>query len=585
MKPAWKIVGFRIMKRWVGLALGAVLCGAAAAQEDVETYMSSDEWKQMDQFEAHALGRADKRFGKKEFKQAEVEYDSFVLEYPKSKAVPYALMRKGRSRQLVDKRFEAIKIYNEVLDYFPDDINYAAASLYYIGLAHQQNGNPVEAMKAFTEMAQDKDYRQHNLAARAILALADYLVKQEKPRDAVKYYEQVATDFRTRMPSSAGHAIHQLLYHNIRREPDEKKLRELYVKLKGFAAPLPANKVPPVEQLLDNTDFVEPVRHKIREFGNFDEKAVAQRNEYYQYWVKVLENKHLMWDDFQLQLSDWQREYEQSKEKWVQRADTQFRRVNPSFDRIISWMQRCWGGNCPDKVKEYYNLIDFPKLNNDQIYTLMATLCDSCGQKAMGLNLFDKFDFDKMSEPDKEKIVQFMMGRSDEYMKRALAKLKDQERAEYLLLTYYVGLGDYERGIPQADKVARIPQYADYALWEKSGFLMKATRYEEAIAVCRQVDRGAQTFYRIAECYVKLGKLDLAVQQLREVENFFKDESSKACFMIAQLYGAAGRKKEQVAVLREVGHKYKASGEASQAHVVLESLGLKTFEGVEADED
>ncbi len=586
MSTAVHISGGRRWARRLGLTWMALWAAVLPAQDNLETHLSSDAWKQMDQFEAYALSRADKYFGKKEYKQAEVEYDSFILEYPKSRAVPYALMRKGRTRQLVDKRYEAIKVYNEVLDYFPDDINYAAASLYYIGLAHQENGNPVEAMKAFTEMAQDKDYRQHRLAARAILALGDYLVKQEKAEEAVKFYEQLAVDFRTRMAATANDAIRKALYHHVRRASNERRVRELYVKTSGFGHnPLPANKVKPVDQLLDDTDFVEAVRGLVREFGSFDEKAVAQRNDYYRYWVKVFENRFPAWDDFRLQVSDWQMVYEESRDLWAKRADAQFRRVKPDFDRIIRWLQRCWGRSYPERVTEYYNLVDFTKIDNGQIWTLMTTLYDHCGQQAMGLNLFHKFDFEKMTEKVKEDLVQYMMARSEDYMRKALATLKDQERAEYLLLTYFVQRQDHKRGIPQADIVAKSPQYADYALWEKSGFLIQAARYEEAIAVCRQVDRGAATFYRIADCYVKLGKIDQAVQQLREVENFFKDESARACFRIAQLYGAAGRRKEQVAVLREVGHKYKDTPEASHAHEALENMGFKTFEGVEAAED
>ncbi|NBU11794.1 MAG: hypothetical protein EBS84_22820, partial [Proteobacteria bacterium] len=50
------------------------------------------------------------------------------------KATSYAILRKGRSLQLLDKRFEAIKIYQEVLDFFPNDIKYAAPALYLIGV-------------------------------------------------------------------------------------------------------------------------------------------------------------------------------------------------------------------------------------------------------------------------------------------------------------------------------------------------------------------------------------------------------------------------------------------------------------------
>ena len=314
------------------MVLMAGLSGGAPAADDLETYMSTEEWNLMDPFEAHVLSQADKRFAAKEYKLAEVEYESFILEYPKSKAIPYALMRKGRTRQLVDKRFEAIKIYEEVLDYFRDNINVAAASLYYIGECRQQNGSPVEAMKAFTKMAQDKDYRQHRLAALAILSLADYLVKQDKAEDAVKFYEQAALDFRTRMRTSAFEAIRRALYHHIRRAPNAKRVRELYVKVKGFDQDqIPANEVTAVEKLMTDRRFADQTRRYIREYGGFDPKAVAQRRDYYRYWGNVFENKFPDWDDFQIEIFGW------LEDKWMERVDAQFRRVKPDFDRIVWW--------------------------------------------------------------------------------------------------------------------------------------------------------------------------------------------------------------------------------------------------------
>lgn len=564
--------------RWFCLALWAGLSLRTLAQDDPETYMSSDEWKQMDQFEAHALARADQFFGKKEFKQAEVEYDSFILEYPKSKAIPYALMRKGRTRQWVEKRYEAIKVYNEVLDYFPDNVNYAAASLFYIGECQQANGNPVEMVKAFTELAQDKDYRKHRLAAGAIKTLADYLMQQGKVEDALKYYEQVAVDFRASMPHVAHKAIEQLIYHHIRRAPDEKQLRGCYVRVSGFHVN-PA-KVPEADKLLEDQEFAKHIRNYVERFGGFDPKAISERAQYFKYWGGVFENKFPAWDDFQVQIFGW------LGDNWEQKVDAQFRRVGPDFDRISWWMRQCWGKRYPKRVVEYYNIIEFAKLDNNRFFTLMETLWDYCAQYDMAANLFDKFDFTKMPESEKERLCQFFRDRSHEQcLLRALALLKDRERADYLLLTFYVGRRDHARGIPQADKVAKVAQYADYALWEKSTFLILAERYADAIAVCRLVNRGAETYYRISDCYVKLGKIDQAVQQLREVEKFFKNESSRACLMIAELYGAVGRKEQQVAVLREVGHKYKESGEASRAHQILEQLGYKTFEGVEATKD
>jgi len=327
--------------------------------------------------------------------------------------------------------------------------------------------------------------------------------------------------------------------------------------------------------------FADQTRRYIREYGGFDPKAVAPRRDYYRYWGNAFENKFPDWDDFQIEIFGW------LEDKWMERVDAQFRRVKPDFDRIVWWMQHCWGREHPKKVDEYYRLIDFPKMDNGKYYTLMATLYDNCGLVPMALNVFDKFDFPKMPEDEKERLVAFFMQRGqEEHMMRCLAKLKDRDRADYLLLTHFVRIHDHARGVPQADKVAKVPQYASYALWEKSGLLMTAGKFEEAIAVCRQVtDRGAAAPYRISDCYVRLGKIDLAVEQLRDVEKFFEGERSRACLMIANLYGSVGRPNEQVAVLREVMHKYTGSDESCRAHQALEDMHIDPEGGTDPPPD
>jgi TolA-binding protein len=114
--------------------------------------------------EATLQGEADKHFAKKETKEYELAaaaYDAFVLKYPKSKAVPYALVRKGRSLQLVGKRSEAIKIYGDVLAYYPDLTSYAASALLYVAQCHYLDKNVKEATKAIAQLHADKDYGKY----------------------------------------------------------------------------------------------------------------------------------------------------------------------------------------------------------------------------------------------------------------------------------------------------------------------------------------------------------------------------------------------------------------------------------------
>jgi TolA-binding protein len=96
-------------------------------------------------------------------------------------------------------------------------------------------------------------------------------------------------------------------------------------------------------------------------------------------------------------------------------------------------------------------------------------------------------------------------------------------------------------------------------------------------------DNPPHNLYRIADCFASQGKLDQAVGQLREIENFFKNNASDAALRIAYLYRDAGKRDLYVASLRNVLKKYPKSGESSRAHEELEKLGERIGGGVDAD--
>lgn len=93
----------------------------------------------------------------------------------------------GAALQLSGERFSAIKEYGEVLDYFPNRIRYAAAALYHTGEAHGQNGDEEEALKACSEMAEDADDSQTELAATAVSPLAGALWTRDQKERAAGY--------------------------------------------------------------------------------------------------------------------------------------------------------------------------------------------------------------------------------------------------------------------------------------------------------------------------------------------------------------------------------------------------------------
>jgi TolA-binding protein len=181
--------------------------GSLPPRPDYEVSLTEADYKNLDTFEATILGKADKHFAKKEPKEYELAaaaYDSFVLKYPKSKAVPYALVRKGRSLQFVGKRIQAIRVYRDVVDYFPDSNANAVPALLYLAQCHYRNNNAKEATKAIAQLRADKDYGKHEAAACGTFLLA------QMQADGGKIDEALATLGTIAVPFPAYAALAQL---------------------------------------------------------------------------------------------------------------------------------------------------------------------------------------------------------------------------------------------------------------------------------------------------------------------------------------------------------------------------------------
>lgn len=563
--------------RMICRLLGGLFVAAWVAVGDAkshETAISADEFKRLDPFEGHVLAKADQAFAKKDYRVAVAAYDAFLLQYPKSVAVPYAILRKGRGLQLDNKRFEAIKVFNEVLDYFPTALPYAGAALYQIGACHWDSGEVEQALKAWTEMAQDKDYRTHPLAAGAIEQLADNLKKQGKLDEANAYYRQVALDFRKTNPESARSAISKVVWHHVRAKPDVVKLREFYEKVGTFDP----NPIKP-----DERNFWQRVRENVRGLGNFPDTEKDQRNRYYQYWTGVMEGKQPDWDDFQIDLADFKRVFEGDVAKWAERLDRQFNQYQKPGDyaRVVKWL-RLFRESKP-KVQEYYAKLDFTKMSGPLITELLRISFDEVRDVAMARSVFDKLRFDQMPDGEKCQLGRYFWSRDEGLTERVAQSITDQDRGRMELLRYYQFRANSSKGLPLAEEMIKNPATAKEAFWIKAELLQKQGRLLEAVVAYQSADNPPQNLWKIVDCYLGLKKRDQALAQLREIENFFKDQAPEAALRIAHLQRDGGERKQYIAGLRGVMKKYPKSGQSSAAHQELERLGVQIGGGVDAD--
>ena len=566
------------------LLAAAVLFPVSPLHAEVdEPQLSEAEVQRLGTLEAHSINEADGYFADtkdRDLDRAAAEYDAFILQFPKSDLIAYALLRKGRALHLQDRRFAAMKEYNEVLDYFPNDIKYAGAALYYLGLANQQNGDTDEALKAWAEMAEDEDYSQHPFAADAIIRLADVLNERGQRDKAVQYWRQVATQFRTKSPDEAHDAIWRVVPHYIRTQPDEEELRAFYEETRTFDG-----KPQRVEgEVLDSRDYWNDVMRSVERYGRFEDEQKPQRDAYYQYWAGKMSGRFEDWDDYQLRLADYQRVYEGSFDAWASRLDAQFERnMKPGdHDRIIDWIRLFREDK--EKVREYYQKLDFSKMSNAQTQRLMEIMYSDVKDADLGRLTFDKLKLDEMSDDALDRLGGFFEGKDEPLVERAYLSMNDKTRGKMELLVYYHKRKVTEKGLKLAEEMVTVPDAANEAYMLQGKLLMQDQQWDPAIASFSQYggkDEDPEHLWLIAECLMKLGRVDPAIQQLSEIENFFQKVSSRASLKVADYFNASKQNDKYVAALRATVRKYPRTREGSEAHNRLESMGLKTGGGVE----
>ena len=624
---------------------------ASAAPPVSEVVLSDAELTRLDRFEEHTLSKADQAFNKKQFRQARAEYNSFIVEFPRSQLIAYALLRKGRSAQLDDKRFLALKDYQEILDYFPNDVKYAAAALYFIGDCHEQNGDLGKAIVTWAKLADDVDYRKEPLGAFAINYLADYLVKQEKQAEAVKYYRQVAIDFRKKNPDASNHARDAVIRYYVRTVPSEPEFGKLYYELGTFHR----TPVTITVKLSENHDYWNQLRHYIRHHGGFasDEAGAAARKQYYTYWAGQMQDKFTndldYGDSFHIERANFLFLATDDRSRWFQTLDAQYDRLQNQADwhRTIRWMQVYRGHEA--KVEQYFRKLNLSKLDKDGLVSVMKTVWETpearplahqvigrlpfgelSNQELAGLALhfyeedhklaakfISRIDFSKMkgteigslgasfqrrdkvieqsvlqkirwndmADMDITRVARMFWQLDKEFVRTTCLRTKDKHYGKSALLDFYGSRWGWDpgSGLPLTDELVKVEEYATKSWWLKGQFHDSLKEYAKAISAYQNCQNEPTNLWRIAACQKQLQKLDSAVAQVREIENFFPDQAPKAALHVAHLYRDGEVKGKYIQSLRDVLKKYPDSSESKQAHLELEKEGVKIGGGVDAD--
>jgi tetratricopeptide (TPR) repeat protein len=305
-------------------------------------------------------------------------------------------------------------------------------------------------------------------------------------------------------------------------------------------------------------------------------------------------------DGFQIDLANYIRAYERDDAAWAQRLDKQFadRQKEGDYARVVQWI----GAFAPkkEKVEEYYQKLDFAKMSNTDIQNLVYTLLETNRDPERAKAAFAKLRIAEVADDAKAGMLNWCQQRWQLPGSRDIALLACQSFANadagkmqalrYLHWRCLPWHGhvrmekDFPEGLALAADMQKVPAHAKEAFSLGGNLLQWSGKYEDAIKAYQQADSPPQTLLWTSECLAKLGKLDPAVAQLREVENFFKDSAPDAALRAAYLYRDAGIKEKYVRSLRGVLKKYPKSGQSSEAHQRLEEMGLPIGGGVDTDE-
>lgn len=568
------LISLQILGAWC-IATAAV---SAQNQAGQEILYPSAEFSKLDTFEGVNLEDADKLFKAGDFNGAYAAYKAYTFEFPKSKAMPYVLLRLGRCLHKLDKRNAAIKAYQDVVDYYPDDVAYAAAALYHIGECHGQNGEEDKQTAVWARMVKDDGYVTQPNSGTALVHLGSAMQKLGKHEEAAEYQWRTAVAFLKTNPASAEAARKAVLAHYVGRNPNHDKLKEFYTAASGFDGR---------GQKTDNPE--EDVRY----WTSALQTALAlpadspDREKACIYWSSKLGERFTDNDELRRLWADASFVHEKKQDSWQARMEKQFALKPATIDRLVQWCG-------------YYK--PYPKLRTEfftkHSKALLASmkpneLLDLIGKlQHHHLSMHDEAQTvvrsirtDTLNDAEIQRFVSLAAGYlTEEEIIRHAGRIKDPMLATKTRFDYYLSKSHrnppyMEKALAEIPELAKSPKHADGLNWTKATLLQGLGRHEEAIEAFRTANKQPDSTFEIANSLVALKQYPQAVQTLTELESVGGGVASSASLRVADIYRHSGDKANEVSQLRTVLRRYPKTKESAAAHDRLESYGVALVGG------
>ena len=570
---------FRFMQP---LGLMAILLCSMPRVHSEEVNYPGDAFAKLDTFEGLNLEDADKLFAKADYKGAYAAYKAYSFEFAKSKALPYVLLRMGRCLHKLDKRNAAITAYQDVVDYFPDDVRYAATALFYIGECHGENGEDAKKTATWARMVKDDGYVTQPNSGTALTFLGTAMEKLGKFDEATEYHWRTAVAFLKTNPNAAQSARAAVISHYAVRSPSHDKLAEFYVAASGFDGRGQKTDAPEGDARYWSAVFSAVLAKDVA--PELREKAAA-------YWGAKFGDRIPEDDGLRKQWADVQLAHEKDSASWIARMEKQFASKPATLERVLQWCD--WFKPDPDMRSKFFAKHSAPflaalktpeklplmnKLRNLEMHTEAQTVMRSVRTDGMTDEEIKSYaDFVANYEPE-EAVLGY------------IARMKDKLFATKARFDYYHARSHrnppfMEKALAEIPELLKSPKYAEGLLMTQARLQQNLGRHEEAIKSFRAANVQPDSTWGVADCQAALKQFDQAVKTVKELEAVGGPVASKASLKAAEIYRLAGDKGREVTQLRQVLKRYPKSGESSEAHNRLENYGVALSGGeAEAEE-
>jgi tetratricopeptide (TPR) repeat protein len=558
------------------MLLLAVAVPFQASAEEV-LYPSKD-FAKLDTFESIAVEDADKLFIKKDYPGAYAAYKAYSIEFAQGKALPYVLLRMGRCLHLAGKRNTAVKAYQDVVDYFPNDVRYAAAAMYYIGQCHEQNGNEDKALAVWAKMVKDKSYVAQANSGTALTKLAEAMQKRGDFNEAAEYQWRTAVAFRESNKAAAEAARKSVEYHYIVRSPNQEKLLAFCNEVGGFGWRQNIDK--PEESA---TYWRHVLGLALDHRHNLED---AKRMDVARYWDGQMGDRFVEDDGLRVQWFNTRLANDKDRAAWAERMDEQFKRQPVTINRVKQWLG-------------YYRAV--PKMRSTFFKThgepLVSGLTTAEKMSLIGhlqqhhLRMPEEaqkvFGTIRTQGMDDKALTQYATYASvfqgEDAFLLAVKKIKDKTYAAKVRFDHYFARShrnreNQDKALAEVPVLSKSPDHAQNIVWSHATLMQWQGEYEQAIKLYKAANVQPRSTWAIIDCRVAMKQHAKAVQLCEELYSI-PSEAAKACFKIADIYRIAGDKGKEVQQLQLVLRRHKGTRESSEAHQRLEKYGVKIIGG------